>query len=141
MSDLLGLGAAGVRGYSRALQTIGDNIANAQTPGFARRNTVFSEQVGSGHSVLYRNQIAPNGVIVTGVDRTVDPWLIDDARAASGDAARSGARLHGLEAAETSLDDGGAGVGRAIEERCHRSSIAPMSSPPIRRARPGAAHF
>jgi flagellar hook-associated protein 1 len=121
MSDLLGLGAAGVRGYSRALQTIGDNISNAQTPGFARRSTVFSEQIGSGQSVLYRNQIAPNGVVVGGVTRAVDPWLIDDARASSSDAARSGARLSGLEAAETALDDGGAGVGRAMTALINRA--------------------
>ncbi len=121
MSDLLGLGAAGVRGYSRALQTIGDNIANAQTPGYARRSTVFSEQIGSGQSVLYRNQIAPNGVVVSGVNRAVDPWLIEDARAASSDAARSGARLNGLQAVESVLDDGGAGVGRAMTALFNRA--------------------
>src|SRR3546814_4657054 len=37
MSDLLGIGASGLRAYSAALATIGDNIANAQSPGFARR--------------------------------------------------------------------------------------------------------
>ena len=121
MSDLLGLGASGVRGYARALQTIGDNIANAQTPGFARRSTTLSEQTGSGQSVLYRNQIAPNGVVVGGVARAVDPWLIDDARAASSDAARSGTRLSGLEATETALDDGSAGIGRAMTALFNRA--------------------
>ena len=37
MSDLLGIGYSGLKAYSRALSTIGDNIANAQTPGYARR--------------------------------------------------------------------------------------------------------
>lgn len=121
MSDLLGLGAAGVRGYSRALQTIGDNIANAQTPGFARRTTVLSEQAGIDGSVFYRNQVTANGVSATGVTRSVDPWLIEDSRAAAGDAARSGARLSGLEAAETALNDGGAGVGKAMTALFNRA--------------------
>ena len=30
MSDLLGIGASGLRAYSRAMSTVGDNIANAQ---------------------------------------------------------------------------------------------------------------
>ncbi len=114
MSDLLNLGAQGVRGYARALQTVGDNIANAQTPGFARRSTVLAEQVASGEAVFYRTQVSPGGVRATGVTRATDPWLIDDARIASGDAARTGARLAGLEATEAVLSDGGAGVGRAM---------------------------
>ena len=76
MSDLLSLGAAGVNSYSRALQTIGDNIANAQTPGYARRTTVLAEQTSSGSSVLYRDQVWAIGVLVEGVSRAVDPWLI-----------------------------------------------------------------
>ena len=114
MSDLLSLGAAGVSSYSRALQTIGDNIANAQTPGYARRTTVLSEQTSTGSSVLYRDQASANGVLVEGVSRAVDPWLIDDARASSSDASRSGARLSGLSAAESALADGGAGVGASM---------------------------
>ena len=114
MSDLLGLGAAGLKGYSRALQTIGDNIANAQTPGYARRSTIFAEQVPGGDSVFYRNQIAPGGVLVTGVVRATDPWLIEDARTSSADAGRSGARLGWLQSTEAVLADGGQGVGNAI---------------------------
>ncbi len=135
MSDLLGLGAAGVRGYSRALQTIGDNIANAQTAGFARRSTVLAEQAGSGHSVLYPNQVAAVGVRVTGITRAVDPWLIEDARVSAGDAARSGARLDGLEAAETAIDDGGAGVGRAMTALFNRADeLAADPSSIVRRS-------
>ncbi len=121
MSDILGLGASGVRGYSRALATIGDNIANAQTPGFARRTAVLTEQAGTDGSFFYRNQVGANGVTHTGVTRSVDPWLIDDARASSSDASRSGARLSGLEAAETALNDGGAGVGKAMTALFNRA--------------------
>ena len=136
MSDILGLGASGVRGYSRALQTISDNIANAQTPGYARRNTVLAEQVGSGQQVLYRAQVGPNGVIVNGVGRAVDPWLIDDARAAGSDAARSSARLKGLDAAETAIGDGGQGVGKALTAFFNRADE--LAADPSDAARRGA---
>ena len=38
MTDLLGIGYSGLKAYSRALSTVGDNIANAQTPGYALLN-------------------------------------------------------------------------------------------------------
>ncbi len=121
MTDLLTLGAGGVRGYSRALQTIGDNIANAQTPGFARRSTTLSEQVASGDTVFYRNQVTPGGVQATGVTRATDPWLIEDARTSAADAGRTAARLTWLEASESALNDGGAGVGRAMTRLFNRA--------------------
>ena len=135
MSDLIGIGASGIRGYSRALQTIGDNIANAQTPGFARRSIVLSDQPGSGDAVLYRNQVSPGGVLATGVTRSTDPWLIQDARRSGSDAARTGAKLTWLEAAESALNDGNAGVGRAMTGVFNRADeLAADSSNTARRS-------
>ena len=47
MSDLLSVGASGLRAYGRALSNVGDNIANAQTPGYARRTARLEELAGS----------------------------------------------------------------------------------------------
>lgn len=135
MSDLLNLGATGIRTYSRALQTIGDNIANAQTPGYARRNTVIAEQTASGQAVFYRSQVLPGGSLVSGVARAVDPWLIEDDRAAASESGRSGARLAGLEAVETALDNGGAGVGQAMTAFFNRADeLAADPASPVRRS-------
>ncbi len=43
MSDLLQLGANGIRLYQSALKTVSNNIANASTPGYSRQTTVISE--------------------------------------------------------------------------------------------------
>ena len=43
MSDMLSIGASGVRAYQTALTTVSDNIANASTPGYAKRTTDLSE--------------------------------------------------------------------------------------------------
>lgn len=135
MTDLLTLGAQGVRNYSRALSTVGDNIANAQTPGYARRTTVIAEQPSTGANPLYLNQVSPNGALATGVSRAVDRFLTDDARAAFGDAGRASARLSGLSAAETALDDGGNGVGKSMTAFFNRADeLAADPSNSTRRA-------
>ena len=105
MSDLLGIGYSGLKAYSRALSTIGDNIANAQTPGYARRRLEMMEAVGGGNSVFYRGNTNPGGVDIRGIDRSVDGWLIEDSRITSGDAERSATRLGWLSKTEDALSD------------------------------------
>ncbi len=114
MSDLLNIGASGLRAYSRALATVSDNIANAQTPGYARRTITLREAPAAGDIVLSRNSIRPGGVETVGVRRSVDPWLAADARTASGEAERSTARLGAIEATERALDDGPGGIGQSL---------------------------
>ena len=46
MSDLLSIGASGVRAYQTALSTVSENIANTGTAGYTRRTTTLGE-VGS----------------------------------------------------------------------------------------------
>jgi flagellar hook-associated protein 1 len=111
MSDLLSIGASGIRAYSSALSTVSDNIANAQTPGYARRSVRLEEAQASGDVVLYRNNIRPGGVLVAGVERAVDSWLVEDARVAGSDSGRTAARLNWVSAAERAMDDGPGGVG------------------------------
>ena len=43
MSDLLAIGASGVKAYGKALSVVGDNIANAQTEGYIRRTVRLEE--------------------------------------------------------------------------------------------------
>jgi len=105
MSDLLGIGYSGLKAYSRALATVGDNIANAQTPGYARRRLEMMEAVGGGNSIFYRGNTNPGGVDIRGLDRSVDQWLIEDSRITSGDAERSATKLSWLDKVEGALSD------------------------------------
>ena len=43
MSDLLGIGLSGVSAYKTALAAIGDNVANAEVKGYARRSVRLSD--------------------------------------------------------------------------------------------------
>ncbi len=114
MSDLLGIGYSGLKAYSRALSTIGDNIANAQTPGYARRRLEMMEAVGGGNSIFYRGNTNPGGVDIRGVDRSVDGWLIEDSRITSGGAERSATKLSWLSKTEDALSDETNGIKTAL---------------------------
>lgn len=114
MSDLLAIGASGIKAYSRALSVVGDNIANAQTDGYVRRTVRLEEAPAAGDIVLSRNSIRPGGVLAAGVSRAVDQWLSDDARTASGEASRQKARLDWISATERALDDGADGIGSSV---------------------------
>ncbi len=114
MSDLLAIGASGIKAYSRALSVVGDNIANAQTEGYVRRTVRLEEAPAAGDIVLSRNSIRPGGVLAAGVSRAVDQWLTDDARTAGGEAARQSARLDWISTTERALDDGVDGIGASV---------------------------
>lgn len=114
MSDLLGIGFSGLKAYSRALSTIGDNIANAQTPGYARRRLEMMEAVGGGNSIFYRGNTNPGGVDIRGIDRSVDSWLIEDSRITSGGAEHSATKLNWLSKTEDALSDETNGIKTAL---------------------------
>ena len=50
MSDMLSIGASGVRAYQTALATVGENIANVSTVGYARRAVTLNEVAGGSGS-------------------------------------------------------------------------------------------
>jgi len=115
MSDLLGIGSSALAAYRTALNTVGENVANAQTPGYARRSVALQEARASGAAgIIYRDQIHFNGVNVAGVQRAWNGFLATEARHAGSSEARSGVRQQWLSNIETALDDGPAGIGSAM---------------------------
>lgn len=114
MSDILGIGASGLKAYSRALATVGDNIANAQTPGYARRTLALRETVAGGDTVLTRGHVRPGGVEIGGVVRATDQWLVEEARLASSDSDRAGVRSAALQNVESALADRDNGIASAL---------------------------
>jgi flagellar hook-associated protein 1 len=121
MSDLLSIGASGLRAYSRALSTVSDNIANSQTEGYARRSIRLEEAPPGGDNALHRVGVRPGGVVVAGVARAVDSWLVEDARTSASDAGRTASRLSWTEAAERALDDGQGGIAARVTDIFNRA--------------------
>lgn len=116
MSDLLSIGYTGLRAYSKALSTVGDNIANAQTPGYARRRLDLGEVPAGSNMVLYRGSVTPGGVDIKGVVRSVDQWLIDDSRISSGDSERASTKLDWMNRVEGALSDDTNGIKTALNK-------------------------
>ncbi|WP_353216089.1 flagellar basal body protein [Sandarakinorhabdus sp.] len=96
MMDLLNLGRSGVLAFQRALNTTGENVANADTPGYVRRKAILATQPAGRGGPLERFAGA-SGVRFDALVRDVDALKAHAARTASGDQARFGARLDWLE--------------------------------------------
>lgn len=96
MTDLIALGAAGVRAYARGLEVVGDNVANAESPGYVRRTiTPAAARAGPG-TPLSRDLASAGGVDPGIATRAYDALKAKAARNAGGDAARLTARADWL---------------------------------------------
>ena len=115
MPDLLGIGSSALRAYQSALSAVGENVANAQTPGYARRRVVLQEVSVNGESDIgYKPQVMFAGVTATGVARAWDSFKATEARFSASADGRASVRQQWLSGIETALDDGVAGVGSTM---------------------------
>ncbi|RDE05875.1 flagellar hook-associated protein FlgK [Sphingomonas aracearum] len=89
MSDLLSIGASGVRAYQTALSTVSDNIANVGTEGYVRRTATTREVSATGIGLAAKPVTPGNGVVVSGIARAADMFRAADVRAASTDLSRT----------------------------------------------------
>lgn len=115
MSDLLSIGLSGVRAYKTALAAVSDNVANAENPGYVRREVRLGEGINTGSkSPIYAENLIFGGVEAQSVSRAWDQFRAADARFSSSAAGRSDARQQWLGAIETALGEGDAAVGSKI---------------------------
>lgn len=105
MSDLLGIGASGVRAYQGALSTTSDNIANAGTTGYVRRTPVLREVA----SVTGGGAVTPAGVRLGLVDRAADSFRSSAVRTSGSDLARSETGMVWLDRIEQVLGNSALG--------------------------------
>lgn len=103
MSDMLSIGASGVRAYQSALTTVSDNIANTGTAGYTRRAADMRE-IAAPASVTSNSTVSVgNGVLATGISRSVDPFRAADVRSANADLARSETGIDWLGRVQSAL--------------------------------------
>lgn len=79
MAGVFGSGTSGLRTAQVAMDTIAHNIANANTPGYARQTITLSTQVPT----LTGNGFVGGGVMPTGIISAVDQYLEGQLTAAS----------------------------------------------------------
>ena len=111
MTDLLALGASGVRAYQTALAVVGDNVANAETPGYVRRSVLLKAGPGVGAGEpLARVVSAGSGVATAAVVRAVDALKALGVRNADGDLARLTTRADWLAQLQSAMGSGDASL-------------------------------
>ncbi len=103
MSDLLSIGASGVRAYQTALSTVGENIANTGVAGYVRRTTQLREVASTGSRLGAGMQVEGNGVVVGGILRQADAFRSEAVRLSSGDLGRTETSATWLSRIETAM--------------------------------------
>ena len=78
-SGLLGIGTSALLTNQRALDTIGHNVANVNTPGYSRQSAELSARQPQGSG----NGFAGDGVDVTTVLRSYDQFITDELRSST----------------------------------------------------------
>ena len=112
ISSLLNIGSRAMAASYAQLTVTGNNIANANTPGYSRQTadleTSFSQQTGSG--------FFGSGVNVTTVQRSHNDFLTREAATSTSIAAADGARSTQLQQLENVFKTDEAGLGYAAQQ-------------------------
>jgi flagellar hook-associated protein 1 FlgK len=102
MSDLLAIGASGVRTYQGALTTTSENIANVGVEGYARRSAVIAE-VGAASGTYSAGTLNGLGSRIAGTARSADALKSAAVRTAGADLARTESGSAWLDRIQTAL--------------------------------------
>jgi flagellar hook-associated protein 1 FlgK len=138
MSDLLSLGLSGLTAYRNALSAVGENVANAETPGFARRTVRLTAGIGDSvnSDPVYREGFAFGGVQASALVRNWDIFRSAEARHSAAGAGRTDVREQWLTGVETALGDGPGGIGSRITGFFNAAdTLATAPSDPLNRSR------
>ena len=101
MIDLLSTGISGVRTYQRALATVGNNIANVDTPGYSRQRLEIQESSSSTDGSLSIG----NGARAVRVQRSYDSFVTENLRSSQSQLAKHEATLDYVTQLENILAD------------------------------------
>lgn len=107
MSGLMSIGKTAMFASYAALQTVGNNIANVNTPGYSRQEAQLADAPGQ----FTGSGFFGKGVSVTTIARSYDAYLTSQAVGSSATAAADSARLDKLIQLENVFPLGDAGLG------------------------------
>jgi flagellar hook-associated protein 1 FlgK len=111
MTDLLRIGSSAMRAAYAQLQTTGQNIANAATPGYVRREVMLEEQGDMG-----ADGYVGRGVNASGVRRAYDEFLTRESISNRSTSAQDTARGDALGRLDRLFSDPQTGLGAAFDD-------------------------
>lgn len=116
MTDILGIGSSGLTAYRKLLETTGNNIANANTEGYVRRDVVLAS-VGEAQMLPTAKITASgSGVAIDLVRRASDAFLQSQVRTAMAREARAQILSEGLVRIEKSIVAPEHTIGTTVED-------------------------
>ena len=104
------VGVTALRTNQAALQVIGHNIANVNTPGFSRQNVSLEQIPGQ----KFGNGFFGKGVEIASIDRSFNQFLTREANLTAASAAAANVRYQRLQTLEQLFPMGEAGLGRPL---------------------------
>lgn len=117
MSNLLNIGRSGIAAYSRSLETVSQNIANAENPDYVRRSVQLSDATVTGSlNALYSRSVGQAGVRVQGLGRSIDEFLEVQVRESGASRVRTETSVGWLSQVETVLNNAGSNVGTRLTD-------------------------
>lgn len=117
----LGNAMSGLTATARGTETVAANLANASTPGYARRDMVVSAQTAGGNA---------GGVRVDGIARAVNASVLSESRLAEGARAEAATRLAFAKQVEDQIGIAGSAgsLGAALSD--FRTALSSAASRP-----------
>jgi len=112
MADMLGIGVSGLMAYQRSLQTVSQNVANANTEGYSRQRV----ELGTQLPVFYGGSYLGSGVQVKSVERVYDDFLINQVRTYSASASYASVYEGNASQIDGILADPEIGMGPVIND-------------------------
>jgi flagellar hook-associated protein 1 len=105
MSGLFGIASSALKANQQALATVGQNIANVNTPGYARQRVEFTTGQGDG-----------GGVNVSRIERSYSEWTTQALRRAQQDSGAAVSQATFLSSLESAIAPGDGGLGSAMSQ-------------------------
>lgn len=124
MADIFSTGVTGLNVAQAALNTIAQNVSNANTPGYARQVVQVTTQSPSRQGAGY----AGNGVMVSGIASLVSPYLEAQLTRATAMAAHSSELSGYFGQLQGIMGDGASGI--STNQASFQSSLGQVASNP-----------
>lgn len=116
MTDILGIGSSSLTAYRKLLETTGNNIANANTEGYVRRDVVLKSTGEAQMLPTARLASSGSGVTVDLIRRATDAFLQMQVRSAAARQAQSQIVSDGLVRIEKAVIAPSNTIGTAVQE-------------------------
>lgn len=112
MGNILNVGARSLLVNQKILETVGNNIANVNTPGYSRQTVIVQNVEGQFTGGGYYG----NGVDITTVQRNYNDFLTKQATLMKSVAASDAARYDKLRQLESAFPGGADGLGASVSD-------------------------